>query len=113
MVLPVFKQSARRSDGATAVHVNRPLPQFMVNAWPASVNVSAEPDGRVRRYAFGDTIDGKFVPSAAVMLASGSFALSKPPFFLDYSIRLADIPVVSFADVLSGRVIRPGSAAEE
>jgi diguanylate cyclase (GGDEF)-like protein/PAS domain S-box-containing protein len=104
VVLPVFKQSARRSDGATAVHVNRPLPQFMVNAWPASVNVSAEPDGRVRRYAFGDTIDGKFVPSAAVMLASGSFALSKPPFFLDYSIRLADIPVVSFADVLSGRV---------
>ena len=104
VVLPVFKQATTKSDALPGLHVNRPLPQFMAHAWVATVNVSAEPDGRVRRYAFGDAISGEFVPSAAAMLASGSFSKSSPPFYLDHSIRPSDIPVVSFVDVLSGKV---------
>jgi diguanylate cyclase (GGDEF)-like protein/PAS domain S-box-containing protein len=100
VVLAVFKQA---TDGK-GIHVNRPLPQFSEHAWPATVNITPESDGRIRRYAFGDEIDGVYVPSAASFLASGQFSKNAPPFFLDYSIRFAGIPVIPFADVLNHKV---------
>jgi diguanylate cyclase (GGDEF)-like protein/PAS domain S-box-containing protein len=104
VVLPVFKQSTARPNVPSRLHVTRPLTKFSEHAWSATVNVSAEADGRVRRYAFGDEIDGAFVPSAAALLASGTFHRNTPSFYLDYSIRLSSIPVVSFADVLNDKV---------
>jgi CHASE2 domain-containing sensor protein len=56
VVLPSFKQWV--GHGKT-IYVNRPLPQFEKYAWSAVVNVAVEPDGLVRRYLFGDLIDGK------------------------------------------------------
>jgi len=100
VVLAVFKQAV----GGKGIHVNRPLPQFSEHAWSATVNITAESDGRVRRYAFGDEIDGVYVPSAASFLASGQFSKNAPPFFLDYSIRFSGIPVIPFADILNNKV---------
>ena len=100
VVLAVFKQAT----SGKGIHVNRPLPQFSEHAWPATVNITPESDGRIRRYAFGDEIDGVYVPSAASFLASGQFSKNAPPFFLDYSIRFAGIPVIPFADVLNHKV---------
>jgi diguanylate cyclase (GGDEF)-like protein/PAS domain S-box-containing protein len=96
VVLPRFRQAA---IGEMATHVNRPLPAFEDNAWLAVVNVSVERDGLVRRYPFGEPLDGEFVPSMGAMLA-GAQAPSAPPFLIDFGIRVASIPVVPYIDVL-------------
>lgn len=96
-VLPAFKQPG--ADGAT--YFNRPLPQFRDQAWTSVVNVAVEPDGLVRRYAFGQKLDDEFLPSMGAVLA-GQFDDKRPSFLLDFSIRSATIPKVSFIDVLRG-----------
>src|SRR3954465_3793024 len=98
VVLPSFHQP--RTD-RTTLHVNRPLQHFAENSWPALVNVEVGSDGLVRRYPFGEKLDGKFVPSMASVL-SGQYADNRAPFLIDFSIRTAGIPKVSFADVLRG-----------
>jgi len=119
IVLPSFQQP--RTD-RTTLHVNRPLPQFAEHSWPALVNVEVGSDGLVRRYPFGEKLDGKFVPPMAAVLA-GQYTEKRTPFLIDFSIRTAGIPKVSFADVLRGdpatlqklqgkRVIIGGTALE-
>jgi diguanylate cyclase (GGDEF)-like protein/PAS domain S-box-containing protein len=119
VVLPSFQQPG---TDRTTVHINRPLPQFARHAWPAIVNVEVGPDGLVRRYPFGEKLDGTFVPSMAAVLA-GQYAEKRAPFLIDFSIRTTEIPKVSYADVLRGdeatlqklkgkRVIVGGTALE-
>ena len=98
VVLPSFQQP--RTDRVT-LHVNRPLPQFSEHSWPAVVNVEVGPDGLVRRYPFGEKLDGEFVPSMAAVL-SGQYTEKRTPFLIDFSIRTSGIPKVSFVDVLRG-----------
>ncbi|MET0907675.1 MAG: EAL domain-containing protein, partial [Tardiphaga sp.] len=98
IVLPSFQQP--RTDRAT-LHVNRPLQQFAEHSWSALVNVEVESDGLVRRYPFGEKLDGKFVPSMATVLA-GQYDDKRTPFLIDFSIRTAGISKVSFVDVLHG-----------
>jgi diguanylate cyclase (GGDEF)-like protein/PAS domain S-box-containing protein len=98
VVLPYFQQT--RADKST-LHINRPLPQFAEHSWPALVNVEIAPDGLVRRYPFGETLDGKFLPSMASVL-TGQYAEMRAPFLIDFSIRTSEIAKVSFADVLQG-----------
>ncbi|MEH2625790.1 diguanylate cyclase (GGDEF)-like protein/PAS domain S-box-containing protein [Bradyrhizobium sp. AZCC 1719] len=98
VVLPSFQQP--RTD-RTTLHINRPLQQFAEHSWSAIVNVEVGPDGLVRRYPFGEKLDGKFVPSMAAVLA-GQYDEKRTPFLIDFSIRTAGITKVSFADVLSG-----------
>src|ERR1043166_6584404 len=100
VVLPAFKQLVRTSDGAT-IHVNRPLPQFEKHAWSAIVNVAVEPDGLVRRYSFGESLDGKFLPSVGALLA-GKYTSKDAPLRIDFSIRADSLPTVSYVDVLRG-----------
>ncbi len=97
VVLAAFKQPG--SNGAT--HYNRPLKQFSDHAWSAIVNVAVEPDGLVRRYPFGQRLDSEFLPSMGAVLA-GQFDNKRPQFLIDYSIRSASVPKVSFIDVLHG-----------
>ena len=98
VVLPSFHQP--RTD-RTTLHVNRPLQQFAEHSWPALVNVEVGSDGLVRRYPFGEQLDGKFVPAMAAVLA-GQYDEKRTPFLIDFSIRTVGIPKVSFADVLRG-----------
>jgi len=98
VVLPSFQQP--RTD-RTTLHINRPLQQFAEHSWPAVVNVEVGPDGLVRRYPFGEKLDGKFVPSMAAVL-SGQYAEKRAPFLIDFSIRTSGIAKVSYADVLRG-----------
>jgi diguanylate cyclase (GGDEF)-like protein/PAS domain S-box-containing protein len=97
-ILPSFKQPAPNGAG---VHVNRPLQQFADQAWSAIVNVAVEPDGLVRRYPFGERLDDALLPSMAAVLA-GHYANRSAPFLIDFGIRAASIPRVSFVDVLRG-----------
>ena len=99
VVLPAFKQAARER-GATTMHVDRPLPLFAPHAWPAAINVVPDPDGVVRHYPFGEMLDGKFVPSVAALLA-GRYQNSGS-MLVDFGIRAASVPTVSYIDVLRG-----------
>jgi len=107
VVLPSFKQLVENSGQETRLHVNRPLPQFSRHAWSAIVNVVAESDGLVRRYPFGDTLDGKFLPSLGAMLA-GRYRTMDAPIRIDFSIRANSVPAVSSIDVLHGNVAALG-----
>jgi diguanylate cyclase (GGDEF)-like protein/PAS domain S-box-containing protein len=97
VVLPSFKQPGL--DGVT--HLNRPLKPFGENAWSAVVNVAIEPDGLVRRYPFGQTLAGEFLPSMGAVLA-GKYDAKGGDFLIDFGIRSASIPKVSYIDVLNG-----------
>jgi diguanylate cyclase (GGDEF)-like protein/PAS domain S-box-containing protein len=97
-ILPSFKQPAPNGGAA---HINRPLKSFGNQSWPAVVNVAIEPDGLVRRYPFGEKLGDALMPSMAVVLA-GQDANRRPPFLIDFSIRAASIPVISYVDVLRG-----------
>ena len=102
VVLPSFRQPTSTPNGQlSSLQVNRPLPAFLEQSWSAIVNVAVEPDGRVRRYPVSDRVDGQLVPSMAAVVA-GQADLSKPPFLIDFSIRTASVPVVSYVDVLHG-----------
>jgi diguanylate cyclase (GGDEF)-like protein/PAS domain S-box-containing protein len=101
VVLPSFKQPGAYGGNTTAVHINRPLKLFGDHSWTAVVNVAIEPDGLVRRYPFGENLDGQFLPSMGAVLA-GQYAVKREPFLIDFSILAASIPKVSYIDVLRG-----------
>jgi len=97
VVLPSFKQPG---PGHTTFF-NRPLTSFRAHAWSAVVNVEIDPDGLVRRYPFGQELDGEFLPSMAAVIA-GRYDEKRGPFVIDFSIQHETIPRVSFVDVLNG-----------
>jgi diguanylate cyclase (GGDEF)-like protein/PAS domain S-box-containing protein len=101
VVLPSFKQPGLDAGDAASVHVNRPLKEFAEQAWSAMVNVAVEPDGLVRRYPFGQAFDSEFYPSMGALLA-GQYQQDDAAFLIDFGIRPASIPEVSYVDVLRG-----------
>ncbi len=101
VVLPSFRQPGANGNNGTAIHINRPLKQFGDHAWTAVVNVAVESDGLVRRYPFGEKLDGQFLPSMGAVLA-GQHDANRKPFLIDFGIRTASIPRVSYIDVLRG-----------
>jgi len=101
VVLPSFKQPGLDPGDAASIHVNRPLKQFAEQAWSAMVNVTIERDGLVRRYPFGQALDGEFYPSMGAVLA-GQYQRGDATFLIDFGIRSASISEVSYVDVLRG-----------
>ena len=101
VVLPTFRQLVADGKNGTSIHVNRPLPEFGKHAWSAVVNVPLEPDGLVRRYSYGETLDGVFVPSVGALLA-GRYERKLEPLQIDFSISADLLPTVSYVDVLRG-----------
>src|SRR4029079_264232 len=63
--------------------------------------VAIEPDGLVRRYSFGETLEGRFFPSVGALLA-GKYDSEGKPLRIDFSIQTASLPTVSYVDVLYG-----------
>jgi diguanylate cyclase (GGDEF)-like protein/PAS domain S-box-containing protein len=101
VVLPAFKQWVADGQGGKTIHINRPLPQFDPYVWSAIVNVAVESDGLIRRYSFGEMLDGKFLPSVGALLA-GKYDSGEAPLRIDYSIQTESLPTVSYVDVLRG-----------
>lgn len=99
VILPTFEQVTGPRDRQT-IHLNRPLPRFANQAWPAIVNVSTETDGTVRRYPYGETVDGTFLPSMGAVL-TGRYETNKAPLWIDFSIVPASVPSVSYKDVIA------------
>ena len=91
-ILPSFKQP---TPNGGAAHINRPLKPFSNQSWPAVVNVAIESDGLVRRYPFGEKLERcrcRRWPSCW----PGRTPIGGPPFLIDFSIRAASIPSVSY-----------------
>jgi diguanylate cyclase (GGDEF)-like protein/PAS domain S-box-containing protein len=101
VVLPWFKQPGADAANPAVIHINRPLKRFADQSWAAVVNVTVEADGRVRRYPFGEKLGSEYLPSMAAVLA-GQYSSKDAPFLIDFGIRAASIPQVSYADVLLG-----------
>ncbi len=101
VVLASFKQLVGDRGNGKTIHVNRPLPQFGKHAWLAVVNITVEPDGLVRRYPYGEILDGKFLPSVAALMA-GKYERKDEPLWIDFSIRADSVPTVSYVDALRG-----------
>ncbi len=102
VILPAFKQRIREGLN-DRIHVSRPIEALNDAGWTALVNVVPDNDGVVRRYPYGDIVDGEFMLSMAAMLA-GSPQTQPSSFHIDFGIRPQTIPVVSYADVLAGDV---------
>jgi diguanylate cyclase (GGDEF)-like protein/PAS domain S-box-containing protein len=100
VILPAFKQPGADNSDRT-LYVNRPAPQFASHAWQAIVNVMVEADGRVRSYPYGEMLEREFLPSMAAMLA-GRSGKSDGSFMIDFGIRPASVPKLSYVDVLRG-----------
>ena len=101
VVLPSFKQWTPDGEAGKRIHYTEPLAEFGEISWPALVNVPVDPDGLVRRYPYGERVNGSFVASLAEMLGGQSGSRSGS-FFVDYSIQADSIPTISFVDVLHG-----------
>jgi diguanylate cyclase (GGDEF)-like protein/PAS domain S-box-containing protein len=97
-ILPIFRQLLSKND-EQSLHVNKPLPELARSSWSALVNVPVDADGVVRRYFYGGMINGEVVPSAAALLA-GTTNIRTGTFLIDYGIRAASVPTLSFADLL-------------
>jgi diguanylate cyclase (GGDEF)-like protein/PAS domain S-box-containing protein len=101
VVLPIFMQAGELAEDKAKVYVNRPVSRFAESAWSALVNVPADRDAVVRRYPYGERIDGSLTPSMAALLA-GTAKVQDGVFWLDHSIIPSSVPTVSYVDVLSG-----------
>jgi signal transduction histidine kinase len=101
VVLPTFVQRRSRGAGSELLE-SSPLAGVAAEAVLASVNVPVDSDGKVRRYAYGFEAPGGHRPSIGALLA-GAPPGETGSFFLDYGIRVENVPKLSFDDVHDGR----------
>jgi EAL domain-containing protein (putative c-di-GMP-specific phosphodiesterase class I)/CHASE2 domain-containing sensor protein len=101
VVVAGFAQVA--GTGRTATIETMPFEALRAHTLVASANVIPDPDGAVRRYLGGTTVAGAVRPSLAAMVA-GATGARDAIFYIDYGIRLGDIPVHSFVDLVDGRI---------
>ena len=55
----------------------------------------------VRRYSYGENLDGYFLPSIGAILTD-KYDTQANPFQIDFSIRTNSLPKISYVDVLRG-----------
>lgn len=78
-----------------------PMMAFMENVHKASVKLSPDTDGRIRRQALVDDEEITSFAYKSYLLATGN-QLDKPDVMLNYSI-LKHVPLYSFTDLLDGK----------
>ncbi|RAK57948.1 CHASE2 domain-containing protein [Phenylobacterium deserti] len=100
VVLSTFVQQRSRYGRDTTE--SAPLSSLAAEALLATVNVPVDPDGKVRRYAYGFASSDGVRPSMGATLA-GSTPGRQGAFTLDYGIRIEAVSRLSFDDVYQGR----------
>ena len=88
-----------------SLHANRPLARFARHAWLACVNVELDPDGKVRRLAYGGGAGPDTIPSLAALLGGGA-APSGREFYVDFGIDAGTVDRLPLIDVLDGKIDR-------
>ena len=102
VVLPVFAQLESRTDPSKGVITTPPHPEFLSDVVVASVNLTPEVNGLVRRGWLGARDNDSIRSSMAATLAGATYTNAEG-FYIDYSINPARIARLSFHDVLTGR----------
>ncbi len=102
VILPVFWQWSSSANGKRELLKTPPNSFFLNDAIIASVTLTAEKNGVVRRGWRAVEEDGLNRTSIAGVLA-GIPANRQSNFYIDYSINAAAITRISFHDVLTGR----------
>ena len=103
VILAAFNQEQVASPTSAGIHANVPLPRFARHAWPATVNVRADADGRIRAAAYGEVIDGVPTPSFASILGGHAGRLTGE-FLIDFGIDASAIDRISAIDLLRGEI---------
>ena len=103
VILPAFMQRAEGEAGREASALNLPLTRFARHATVAGVDLQPEPDGVLRRMSALLPWGGTRLVALGALLTQRR-DLPQDGFHLDFGIRVEDVPRVSFADVLAGRV---------
>jgi signal transduction histidine kinase/CHASE2 domain-containing sensor protein len=101
VILPVFSQRSSHSNQAGPIVTTPPHPSFLKDAVVASVNLTTEKNGLVRRGWRGFYEDDTFRASIAATLAETPGARQET-FYIDYGVDLSKIDRLSFSDVLNG-----------
>jgi PAS domain S-box-containing protein len=112
VVLPAFRQHLSSDSGEDVLHVNRPLARFGSHAWPAFINVRPDPNGQIRHFTYGDTLDGEYVPSVAALLG-GTVDRIRGEFLIDHSIRPDTIPTFSYSEIINGTIAADALAGKK
>jgi len=103
IILPVFRQETALADGRTGIAYTGPLARFRQHARLASVNAIPDGDGLIRRHSVSDLWrDAPVLTMPAALI--GRKGLSGDIFHIDFGIRPESIPVLSYVDVLQGRI---------
>ncbi len=100
VVLPVFEQPSLNATNRMVA--TAPMRSLVQHARVASVNLTPDPDGVVRRVTRFANWSGALVPSLPVSLA-GFRQVSTESFQIDFGIRDDQFTTISFADVLGGK----------
>jgi signal transduction histidine kinase/CHASE2 domain-containing sensor protein len=103
VVLPVFSQWSSSDDKKGMIVTAAPHPSFLQNVIVASVNLTTEENGLVRRGWKGFNDDDSFRASIAATLA-GTPSADQESFYIDYGVDLSKIERLSFSDVLRGNI---------
>lgn len=102
-ILAVFNQMPTAHSNISDLHSNQPISLFADHAWPATVNVFAEPDGHIHSFPFGGMISGEPVQSIAAIL-SGYPGSTQGSFIIDFGLDAGSIQRFSIADILAGEI---------
>jgi PAS domain S-box-containing protein len=103
VILPVFNQIQRASDGTRHEIRTLPLPILREHARLAAFNVRPEPDGLVRRMETHSAWGDENTPMLSTLLANTSDRAGDS-YYVDFAIDPHSIPTVSYRDVLAGHV---------
>ena len=102
VTLAIFQQRTDSSANAR-VQTNRPIEQLEMNAWMATVNVLADPDGMIRHFPYAQIVGDEAISSLAGVLG-GAQDIIPGTFMVDYGLEAETIPVFSVIDLLEGRL---------
>lgn len=101
VVLPVFWQWSSRSATGGAMIKTPPHPKFLKDVAVASVTLTTEKNGVVRR-GWRGVNDGDAYRASIASVLAGAAPAERHTFLIDYSINPAKIKRLSFHDVLTG-----------
>ncbi|HEX9741977.1 MAG TPA: CHASE2 domain-containing protein, partial [Nitrospiraceae bacterium] len=102
VILPVFQQGAQGRRDQSNLMKTQPLPDLARSVQLGGANVFAAEDGLVRQVEAVTSIEDQRFPAIFTLLAGPAY-LDHGTFHIDFGIRAASIPRLSYVDVYKGR----------
>jgi diguanylate cyclase (GGDEF)-like protein len=103
VILAAFSQSDSVTSDSVKISESLPLMEFQENSWLATVNVKPDVDGIVRKFPYGQTINGEALLSVPAVL-SGKTGPPGSYFDINFSIDPKNVPTYSLVDFLDEKL---------